>query len=182
MKRDGISIIYISHRFDELREIGDRITVLRDGKSITTLSMDDFDYDSIVKLMVGRTIGNMFDCTHQVTDQEVLRLEGVKFLPNTKPVDLVVNRGEIVGLGGLVGSGRSELARSVFGDRPVFGGRVIYKGRDYTNASPSRSIAMGMAYLSEDRKIDGLIVDKNIKAKISRWHRCRGFSKIMLSM
>ena len=167
MKKDGISIIYISHRFDELREIGDRITVLRDGKSITTLSMDDFDYDNIVKLMVGRTIGNMFNCTHKVTNQEVLRLEGVKISPNTKPVDLVVNRGEIVGLGGLVGSGRSELARSIFGDRPVFGGRVMYQGQEYVNATPSKSISLGMAYLSEDRKIDGLIVDKNIKENIT---------------
>jgi len=167
MKKDGISIIYISHRFDELREIGDRITVLRDGKSITSMSMENFDYDQIVKLMVGRTIENMFECSHEVMAEEILRLEGVKISPRTKPVDLVVRKGEIVGLGGLVGSGRSELAKSIFGAHPLYGGKIIYKGQEYTQPSPSKSIQRGMAYLSEDRKIDGLIVDRDIRTNIT---------------
>lgn len=167
LKSEGISIIYISHRFDELMEIGDRITVLRDGKSIATMSMDNFDYDQIVKLMVGRTIENMFQCDHTVSDEEILRVEGLQISPHTEPADLVVKKGEIVGLGGLVGSGRSELARSVFGAHPVYSGRIYYKGKEYSNPSPVKSIEAGIAYLSEDRKYDGLITDKVIRENIT---------------
>ena len=167
LKSEGISIIYISHRFDELMEIGDRITVLRDGKSITTMSMEHFDYDQIVKLMVGRTIENMFQCNHQVSDEEILRVEGLQISPRTDPMDLTVKKGEIVGLGGLVGSGRSELAKSIFGAHPVYSGRIYYKGKEYTNPSPVQSIETGIAYLSEDRKYDGLITDKVIKENIT---------------
>jgi ribose transport system ATP-binding protein len=167
MKQEGISIIYISHRFDELVEIGDRITVLRDGHSIETLPMKDYDYDKIVHLMVGRTLGEMYECTHKASKEEILRLEGLKISPRTEPVNLIVHKGEIVGLGGLVGSGRTELAKCIFGARKIYGGKVIYKGEVYDKISPLASIKKGIAYLSEDRKIEGLVVAKNICENIS---------------
>lgn len=167
LKADGVSMIYISHRMDELKEIGDRLTVLRDGQSIQTMSMQDFDQDTVVRLMVGRTISNMYTCTHQAGDEEILRVEGMKIGPHTEPVELCIRRGEIVGLGGLVGSGRSELARSIFGVRPFFGGRIVYKGGEYAAPTAMKSIRRGIAYLSEDRKIDGLILEKDIKENIS---------------
>ncbi len=167
LKSNGVSIIYISHRMDELKEIGDRLTVLRDGQSIETISMQDFDQDMVVRLMVGRTISNMYTCTHQVSAEDVIRVEGLKIGPHTEPIDIHIKKGEIVGMGGLVGSGRSELARSIFGVRPYFGGKIIYKGNEYANPTAMKSIRSGIAYLSEDRKIDGLIIEKDIKENIS---------------
>ena len=167
LKSSGVSIIYISHRMDELKEIGDRLTVLRDGKSIQTLPMEEFEQDKVVRLMVGRTITNMYACTHEVGNEDIMRVEGLKIGPNTDPIDIHIKKGEIVGMGGLVGSGRSELARSIFGVREFFGGKIIYKGEEYSNPTASKSIRKGIAYLSEDRKIDGLIIEKDIKENIS---------------
>ena len=167
LKANGVSIIYISHRMDELKEIGDRLTVLRDGQSIQTISMKDFDQDMVVKLMVGRTITNMYTCTHTVGTDDIIEVQGLKIGPNTEPINIHIRKGEIVGMGGLVGSGRSELARSIFGVRPYFGGKILYKGQEYTAPTAGKSIKRGIAYLSEDRKIDGLIIDKVIKENIS---------------
>ena len=167
LKSRGVSIIYISHRMDELQIVGDRLTILRDGQSIETMSMKDYNQDYIVKQMVGRTITNLFNCTHKASEENILEVKDFKIGPNTKPINMYVKKGEIVGLGGLVGSGRSELARGVFGVRTYFGGEIIYKGKAYTNPSAAKSIAQGIAYLSEDRKIDGLVIAKNIKENIS---------------
>lgn len=167
LKSRGVSIIYISHRMDELQVVGDRLTILRDGQSIETMSMEDYNQDYIVKQMVGRTITNLFNCTHKVQDEDILKVENFKIGPDTKPISMHVKKGEIVGLGGLVGSGRSEFARGIFGVRNYFGGTIIYKGEEYRKPSAEKSIARGIAYLSEDRKIDGLIVAKNIKENIT---------------
>lgn len=167
LKSRGVSIIYISHRMDELKIVGDRLTVLRDGQSIETISMENYDQDYVVSQMVGRTITNMFNCTHKVSDEDILNVSDFKIGPDTEPVNMHVKKGEIVGLGGLVGSGRSELARGIFGVRTYFGGKIIYKGKEYANPTAERSIANGIAYLSEDRKIDGLVIAKDIKENIS---------------
>ena len=167
LKADGVSIIYISHRMDELQEIGDRLTVLRDGQSIQTISMQDFDQNMVVKLMVGRTITNMYTCTHTVSNEDIMEVQDMKIGPNTDPINIHIRKGEIVGMGGLVGSGRSELARSIFGVRTYFGGKIVYKGQTYNAPTAQKSIKQGIAYLSEDRKIDGLIIDKNIRENIS---------------
>lgn len=167
LKSDGLSIIYISHHFDELIEIGDRLTVLRDGFSIATLPMCDFDYDTIVKLMVGRTLGEVFDCKHVPTNEVILELKGLKIAEKTAPIDLVVHKGEVVGLGGLVGSGRTELAKCIFGARKIYGGKVIYKGKEYENIDPVKSITNGIAYLSEDRKLEGVITAMSIRENIT---------------
>ena len=167
LREDGVGIIYISHRFEELIEIGDRITVLRDGRAIETLPMENFDYDDIVKLMVGRTLGYVYDRDPQIGEEEILRLEGIKISPRTQPIDLVVRKGEIVGLGGLVGAGRTELAKSIFGARKIYGGKVVYKGKSYEKTTPMDSIKKGMTYLTEDRKVEGLVVEKNIGENIS---------------
>lgn len=167
LKADGISIIYISHHFDELLEIGDRITVLRDGHSIQTMDMVNFDYDTIVKLMVGRTLGEVFDCKHVCSDEVILSVNNLKISERTEPINLVVHKGEVVGLGGLVGSGRSELVRCIFGARRIYGGSVTYKGITYTSTTPVKSIKNGIAYLSEDRKFDGIITATSIRENIT---------------
>lgn len=180
MKKQGISVIYISHRFDELLEIGDRITVLRDGKSITTFPMSEFDYDKVVKLMVGRTLGDMYVCNHKPSKEEILRLQGIKISPRTQPVDMVVYKGEIVGLGGLVGSGRTELAKTIFGARKNFGGKVLFKGKQCRKLSPLESIKRGIAYLTEDRKLEGLVTPISIKENMTLSSMRKLFPKFMI--
>jgi ABC-type sugar transport system ATPase subunit len=167
MKKKGISIIYISHRFEELMEVGDSITVLRDGKYIGALPISEFDYDRVITMMVGRTLSEMYKCTHKVQDEIALEVKKLRLSKGTDPIDIIVRKGEIVGLGGLVGSGRTELAKSIFGARKYSGGEIIYYGRNINKPNPHDLIKNGFAYLSEDRKIEGLILNMSIKENIT---------------
>lgn len=167
LKKEGVSIIYISHRFEEFAQIGDRLSVLRDGKYIGTLHMDDFCNDTVIKMMVGRTLGEMYTCTHSVQDEVVLNVKGLKLEAHTKPIDLNVKKGEIVGLGGLVGAGRTEFAQSIFGCRSFCGGEIWYNGKQIKHPNPSMLIRKGFVYLTEDRKKEGLVLDMSIKENLS---------------
>jgi ABC-type sugar transport system ATPase subunit len=167
MRARGMGIIYISHRFEEFDQIGDRVSVLRDGCAVGTLAMSSFDPEAVIELMVGRRIEEMFPRTHQPGEEPVLEVRGLRLSERTAPIDLTVRRGEVVGLGGLVGSGRTELAKSIFGARPVAAGTVRYLGRDIRGRRPSRLIGEGMAYLSEDRKTEGLVLGMNIRENLT---------------
>lgn len=167
MKSEGVSIIYISHRFEEIIEIGDRVSVLRDGKYIGTVDIADFDYDEIIKMMVGRSLGKMYDCTHQTSSEVVLELKDLKIADNTLPININVKKGEIVGVGGLVGSGRTELAKSIFGSRDFPSGEIYYTGQKINKPKPHNLIKQGIMYLTEDRKDEGLILPMSIKENIS---------------
>ena len=163
MRADGMGIVYISHRFEEILAIGDRFTVLRDGRRVCSLPIQEFKRDSVIWMMAGRSIDEMYPRAHAVHPEPVLEVCGLRLAPHTPPIDLVVRRGEAVGLGGLVGSGRTELAKSVFGVRRFHGGEVRYLGRKTNSWSPARLIRAGMAYLSEDRKTEGLIPSMSIR-------------------
>ena len=167
LKRRGVSIIYISHRFEELKEIGDRLTVLRDGCTIGTMDMADFTYDKAISMMVGRRLTQMYVSTHTPGTEEVLRVEGLRISPRTDPISLTVHAGEVVGLGGLVGSGRTELAKSIFGVHPFYGGRITYMGQEIKKPDPKRLIDQGLMYLTEDRKREGLVLEKDIAQNIT---------------
>jgi len=167
MKKQGISIIYISHRFEELKEIGDRLTVLRDGCYVGTIDMKDFTHDKVISMMVGRTLKQMYTCTHMPGDEIVLKIEGLKIAPNTEPVNIHVKKGEVVGIGGLIGAGRTELAKSIFGARKFYGGEIHYKGEKITKPTPKSMIRKGLMYLTEDRKIEGLVLRMNIEQNIT---------------
>ena len=130
MRADGMGIVYISHRFEEILAIGDRFTVLRDGRRVSSLPIQEFKRDSVIWMMAGRSIDEMYPRAHTVHPEPVLEVRGLRLAPHTPPIDLVVRRGEVVGLGGLVGSGRTELAKSVFGVRRFHGGEVRYLGRE----------------------------------------------------
>jgi ABC-type sugar transport system ATPase subunit len=162
MQKQGISIIYISHRFEELKEIGDRLTVLRDGKYVGTIEMKDFEYNRVVNMMVGRTLGEMYQCTHQAAEEVVLEVRDLKIDEHTEPVNIRVHRGEVVGIGGLVGAGRTELAKSIFGVRKFYGGTIVYKGETITRPSPAVMIHRGLIYLTEDRKEEGLVLQMDL--------------------
>jgi len=167
MRGEGMGIVYISHRFEEILAIGDRFTVLRDGRRVGTHSIQAFEPDSVIWMMAGRSINEMYPRSHTVGQEPVLELRGVRLAPHTAPIDLVVRQGEVVGLGGLVGSGRTELAKSVFGARRFHAGEVRYLGRKTNGWSPARLIRAGMAYLSEDRKTEGLIPPMSIRENLS---------------
>jgi ABC-type sugar transport system ATPase subunit len=167
LKQQGVSIVYISHRFEELKEIGDRLTVLRDGGFVGTIDMSEFTHDRVVNMMVGRTVSHMYTCRHQPADEEILRVDGLKIAPGTQPISLTVHRGEIVGIGGLVGAGRSELAKSIFGARGYYGGRIYYQGKLMEKMSPQQWINQGLMYLTEDRKMEGLVLSMSIERNIT---------------
>ena len=167
MQSQGMGIIYISHRFEEFLEIGDRLSVLRDGKSVGTLAMSDFDSDQVVKMMAGRSINSMYQRNHQCEDELVLEVKGLCLTSKTVEINLKVRKGEVVGIGGLVGSGRTELAKSIFGARDFFQGEVVFLGENVTGNAPDKLVKAGMALLSEDRKTEGLVLGMNIRENIS---------------
>ena len=156
LKSDGIAIFYISHRLDEVTRIADRVTVMRDGEVVETLEKGDFDEPKLVKLMVGREIDNLYPKAEAEIGDVVLRVEGVTRPGVLHDCSFEVRAGEIVGFAGLIGAGRTELARAVFAADPIAAGRIELDGRELKLRSPSDAIAAGIGYLTEDRKGDGL--------------------------
>lgn len=165
LKADGISIIYISHRMEEIFEIGDRVTVMRDGKYIGTVPVAETNMNDLIAMMVGRKIDNLYGKTSHSSGEEALRTENLTGL-RFRNVSINVHCGEIVGLGGLVGAGRTELAKAIFGYDRIEGGEIFLHGKKVTRHSPKQSVQHGLALLPEDRKSEGLILDQPIKNNI----------------
>ena len=166
LKEKGVGIIYISHRLQELHEIGDRVTVLRDGKYIRTVNMRETTEDDLVTMMVGREIKDKFPARNCKIGDEVLRAEHISTADKVRDVTLEVRAGEIVGIAGLVGSGRTEFARAIFGADPRTAGRILIDGKEVNIRSPLDAIQNGMGFVTEERKKDGLVlilpVEENI--------------------
>lgn len=157
LKKQGIGIIYVSHRMKEFHHIGDRITVLRDGKYITTLNEGQLSDEELVNLMVGRDIAQVYVRTPNHHKGEALRLENVcDKAGKVKNCSLVLNRGEIVGLAGLVGAGRTEMARLIFGIDRVQSGEIYLHSQKVTRKRPAALVKEGLGMLPEDRKQLGL--------------------------
>ena len=157
--------------------MSDGITVLRDGKNAGSLKIDEFDRDVVIKMMVGRIVGQMFNCRHKPKEEIILSLNNFKISERTTPFDLKVKKGEIVGLAGLVGSGRTEMAKSVYGARQYPQGQIIYMGKTIKKPEPSSMVRKGLVYLSEDRKTEGLITDMNICENITMSSLYKQFPK-----
>ena len=157
LKSRGVGIVYISHRLDELFEIADRVTVLRDGAYVGAREVADTNAAELVQMMVGRRIENLFPKTSVPIGPPVLEARGLVRHPMTKTVSLDVRAGEIVGLAGLVGSGRSELAQVLFGITPAERGDIRLAGKSVSVSSPEVARARGIAYVPEDRGAQGLV-------------------------
>lgn len=168
LKAQGVGIIYITHRLEEFFQIGDRVTVLRDGQLIGTMELETANLDNIIQMMVGREISEMYPKEVLPIGEEALRLEGVTRKGACEDANLVVHRGEVVGLFGLVGAGRTELARMVFGLDPMDSGNVFLSGELVTHLSPSAAVDSALGYLSEDRKGEGLCLSLPVKENIVR--------------
>lgn len=166
MRRKGMSIIYISHRMEEIQRLADRITVLRDGECVGHMTIDEFTVDRAIQMMAGRTLDRMYYCDHTPSDDVVLEVRDLKIGRNTPPISLNVKAGEIVGLGGLVGAGRTELAKSIFGARKYYGGEVYVYGKKLRRRSPYSCVQNSLIYLSEDRKTEGLTIRANIRDNV----------------
>ncbi len=169
LKAQNIAIVYISHRLDEMARLADRVTVLRDGRVVGTLAAAQVSPQRLIRLMVGRDIDNLYPKPEVEIGDVLLRAEGI--CRRGKVVDLVdctveVRAGEIVGFAGLVGAGRTELARAIFGADIPDAGRVLLHGREVHIRSPRQGIEAGLAYLTEDRQGEGLALplptDQNI--------------------
>ena len=179
LRAEGVAAIYISHRLGEVKELADRVLVLRDGANAGELAKEEIDHDRMVRLMVGRDISSYYG---QVPDQRgPVRLEVRNLRTRDHPghrLDLEVGAGEIVGLAGLLGSGRSALLGALFGTDPALGGSVRIDGAPAWISSPIEGIRNGIALVPEDRKQQGLIlrmgVEENISLASLRHHRLRG--------
>jgi ribose transport system ATP-binding protein len=167
LKARGTAIVYISHRMEEVFRVGDRITVMRDGRTVTTLDVGEADVPRLVKLMADRDITEHYPRRSVARGDELLRVEGVSRRGVLHEVSFALHRGEIVGLAGLIGAGRSELARAIFGADPLDGGRVIVRGRAASLRTPAAAMRQGMALLPEDRKRHGLVLGLSVQRNIA---------------
>ncbi|HEV2282123.1 MAG TPA: sugar ABC transporter ATP-binding protein [bacterium] len=163
----GVGVIYISHRLEELREIGDRVTVLRDGQRIGTDEVGAVSTDEIIRMMVGREVREKYPKAAVPQGEEILRVAGLTRKGALHQVSFSLRRGEILGVAGLVGAGRTELALTLFGATPADGGTITVKGRTRRIGSPRDAIRAGIALLPEDRKRHGLILVQAVGTNIT---------------
>jgi ABC-type sugar transport system ATPase subunit len=166
-KSQGVSIIYISHRLNELKKLCDRITVLRDGQTITILPLESLTEREIANLMVGRELTDLFPDKHEAVGEEVLRVENLSKGHYFKDVSFNVKKGEILGFAGLVGAGRTELMRTLFGDWKADSGKVHIKGKEVQFKNPNEAVRMGLGFATEDRKSSGLLLDMSVAHNIT---------------
>ncbi len=167
LRDEGIAIIYISHRMAEIYELSDRVSVLRDGTYVGTLDRDQLSAEKLVQMMVGRPLRDLFDKASHATEQTVLEVQELTDGGRrVKPCSFELHAGEVLGLAGLVGAGRSELARLIFGADPRSGGEIRLHGKRLDIRSPGEAIQAGIAYLTEDRKADGLFLDLSVRENI----------------
>lgn len=167
LKQSGKTIIYISHRIDEIFQIADRTTVLKDGKLVGRVKTKDVDKPKIVNMMVGRSLTETFPAREQGEKKEILALQNVRRGNLLKNVSLKVYSGEILGLAGLVGSGRSEVARVIFGASDMDGGRVLLNGEEIKKAAPKFSISCGIGFVTENRGKDGLVHSLSLRKNLT---------------
>ena len=158
LKKEGLAIVYVSHRLDELFEICDSVTVMRDGHTIDTLPIDQLDRHKLIKLMVGRELNETYPERCAPSDEVVLELSHV-YGNGDVDVSLQLHKGEILGLGGLVGCGRTELAKMIYGAVPIERGEMKVFGKPVKFTAPDKAIDMGVGLIPEDRKTEGVFID-----------------------
>ena len=169
LKSHGVAIIYISHRLDEIFQITDRVTIMRDGKYITTLNTAETNRNELIKYMVGRELKDIYPKRGEVNTEPMLEIEGVCGLGDEN-ITMHINKGEIVGIAGLVGAGRTELARMLFGADKMDAGTVKLDGQVVKIHDPGTAIKLGIGLIPEDRKHQGVLLGFGIDWNISLTH------------
>ena len=167
LRADGVGIVYISHKMDELKEISDRVTVMRDGEYVGTVPTASTSVDTIIGMMVGRSLTETKTEIPDLSRHEVvLEVRNLRRSNVIRDVSFKLRRGEILGFAGLMGAGRTEVARAIFGADPLDGGEIIVRGKPVTIHSPQDAVRLGIGYLSEDRKRFGLATGMDVAANI----------------
>ena len=166
LREKGVSIVYISHRMEEIFELCDRITILRDGEYIDTKYIKDITMDDIVQMMIGREIGERYPKRDCAIGEEVFRVEGLSHEKYFKDVNFSVRAGEVLGVSGLMGAGRTEIMQAIFGNMPITGGKLFIEGKEVAIKNPRQAIAAGIGFITEDRKTEGLLLEKSISENI----------------
>ncbi len=168
LRGQGAGIIYISHRLEEISEIADRVTVLRDGETIATLRTDEVDKGSLIGMMVGREISAVFPKREVVLGETLVELRNVSNCASgLRDISFRVRSGEILGVAGLVGSGRTELAETLFGLTPADSGEILIGGASVRITSPAQAIHLGVGYVPEDRRQHGVVLELPIASNTS---------------
>ncbi len=169
LRRDGLAIIYISHRMAEVYELSDRVSVLRDGTYVGTILRDEMTPEVVVRMMVGRDLSSFYKKSHRFTPDAapVLEVRGIGDGRRVHDVSFDLHPGEVLGLAGLVGAGRTEMARMLFGADPRTTGEIRLAGKSVEIRSPQDAIDVGLVYLTEDRKAEGVLLDMSAKDNIN---------------
>lgn len=162
LRNRGVAILFTTHKMEEIREVADRVIVLRDGGLVLDEALVNLSDDDIVTAMIGRELEDLFPELPPAGSETVLSLRGFAVAPSGAPLDLDVKRGEIVGLAGLVGAGRTELVEAIFGTRPVRAGTITVNGRNVRTGNPAAAIDAGIALVPEDRKGAGAVLSMSI--------------------
>ena len=178
LKARGIGIVFVSHKLEELFELCDRVTVIRDGEYIDTKPIDQWNNDSLITAMVGRSLENQFPKEFGVKGECALKAENICETGVLDNVSFEAYRGQILGFAGLVGAGRTETMRAIFGADPIDSGKIYISGKEVTIKDPRAAIKAGIAFLTEDRKGQGLVLAQTIRTNLVLANM-KGFSKGM---
>ena len=167
LKEQGVSIIYISHRLEEIMDICDSVTILKDGTYVDTKPISEVNKEKLVSMMVGREMSDIYNIRHFEPGEEMLRVENFGDDQRFKNIDFAVHKGEILGFFGLVGAGRSEIMRAIYGVDKFTSGKVYLKGKEVNIKNPQTALEMGIGFLTEDRRADGLALPLPIKTNVN---------------
>ncbi|WP_203363410.1 sugar ABC transporter ATP-binding protein [Bacillus sp. REN10] len=167
LRKQNVSIVYISHRMEEIFTICDRITVMRDGKTVDTKPIPETSFEEVVKKMVGRELEDRFPARSPVFGETVLEVKGLTRKEVFEHVSFSVRSGEIVGVSGLMGAGRTEIMRAIFGLDSIDQGEIFLNGKKVTIQTPDQAVKLGIGFITEDRKDEGLVLDFSIRENIA---------------
>ena len=167
LKESGVTVVYISHKLDEVKQVADRVTVLRDGHVVTTKPVGEVSEDELASLMVGRELSDMYPAKNEVNEQVVFAAENVTVPGWVENASFKLRRGEILGFAGLVGAGRTELMEGILGLRPRSSGTIYRNSQEVKMRSPGNAASLGIAYLSEDRKGKGIITEMRLRPNLT---------------
>lgn len=167
LKSENVSMLYISHRLEEVFEIADQVTVIRDGSFVQTAKTKDVETSQLISWMVGRTLENLYPKVNVEIGEKILEVKNISQAGVIDDMSLTLSKGEIIGIAGLAGSGRTELAHALIGFSKIDSGEIIFENSPLSIKSYSEALDKGIVYVSEDRKEKGLLIDMNIKENIS---------------
>lgn len=167
LRAAGTAIVFISHRLEELFALADRVTTLRDGSFVGTRAMSDVTTEDLIRMMVGRTLDQLFPKQEVLAGEVVLEVEGLTVEGSFSNVSFELHKGEILGMSGLIGAGRTNVAQALFGIEPATAGTIKLDGKVVTIKSPETAMALGLGYVPEDRKEHGLVLEMSIAHNIT---------------